>query len=265
MKEYWKSPLVYSSGVLAGAIILVLFWTGWNWQQENELQEQMLQANFDLEKHLETRSQNEFSIEESYNLASAYYHQEKFDEGIETLKHVLSSEEVSSLLSLKSLYNLGNQFYRRAEKAETPQEALDLYLQSARYYRDVLELLIHGETAPQNILEQTRDNLALVKKRVKIAKSQIGELEKKESNQEEENLYQLLVELLEEEQAVEQKLSSLRKLQIENPQLSLSDELQQLLTKRDENFQKLAGVEKKVEELLAPPSTGSNLKTSGKI
>lgn len=191
-----------------------------------------------------------------YNHANILHRHGDLTQSREILDTVLNSKEVDNELTHKSLYNLGNNLFRQAEKEKDLNKALELMQESLLYYRDLI--VREKKIRERSYMEEEKDkdlhfNYAVVAKRIKLLKDQIKKQQKEQEKK--KDLYTLLKELLDQEKEIKESLKNLNTIQDPDEREKRRD---QLLTTRQKGKEKLAMIRQKVMEQFQAPSAAPN-------
>jgi len=186
-----------------------------------------------------------------YNLANLYHHQKKYQDAQNLLQEVLNSKDLDQKLAENSLFNLGNNLYRQAEKEKELQKSLPLLRESLVYYKDLLDRQQREERFSSKKTENPTDqqlNYILVRQRIKILMDLLKQ-QKKEATQQ-KNIYQLLIEVKKKEEEIRQELQTLAQQGSSQQREQLRN---RLLTKRRENRETIQVLRKKILEQMQTP------------
>ena len=196
-----------------------------------------------------------------YNLAYFYYRSGRFEEARDLLQKLVESKEKSNTLSKKVFYNMGNSLYRLAENEEDLEHAINLLGESLRHYRTVIEIEKQEKAytgVDSQIDEDTTVNYTLVQRRLKIITDKLDKRKKDAAKQ--KGIYQLVKELLGEEQEIHKRLAELQQKQGDESALQ---ERKELLTRRSENRKRLQIIQEKIQQELGTKSSPPGIKSRG--
>ena len=192
------------------------------------------------------QKENQFSLENRFNLSVLIYKNGNFEKSKESLQKLLNSGTNDSNLLISGFYNLGNTFFKIAETEKEIEKAIELYQKSLTSYRGALELIDRDRKFSKNSTKNNKDilhNFILAKNRIKILADQLKT--NKQAEKQQQSPYQLIKQIETNESSIKSLVNNLQQTDDVREILEFREEILKL---RKENLDNLAIIKKQVVE-----------------
>lgn len=183
-----------------------------------------------------------------FNLAVVYYRQQDYEKASAKFLELLDSGNNDSEMNSTLHYNLGNSFYRMAELVQESDlgNAVELLTRSLGHYRIIIDEEKQKEKYSGTPVKRDEDalfNYTLARKKLKIFRDKLARQQQEQAGK--KQLYQMLVELRENEKRIAEQLEKLKMAPLSKESLELRKKLMQ---QQEENLDQLKLIKDKMVE-----------------